>query len=292
MILSDRISYRQLSKFHRLRLHGRVLRMCALWFLRDFRNPTRTARGHGRSAAPAREWLLAAAVIRCTWHSRRGRFTAAKPLPSTPVATGRRAAIQDGARHWERLRDGEDDLDRAVRFSVGDAAVRDCLGSGAGPVDRSAIAGRCQRSVARGRRMRPVNVGRRVPMGRVRSRPCKVAGPGQVDLLPSLRDPRHLQPIRRGLDARAVRERRPRRAPDRGPLREAADRAGPTSTVTADLGSPPPAVVHVGQPATLRAHRQQQLAATYAAHPERFSKDGHNPRICRPPCGSTLRQRK
>src|SRR5713101_6818753 len=83
VILSDRISYRELSKFHRLRLHGCVLRMCALWFLRDFRNPTRTARGHERSAAPAREWFFAAAVIRCTWPSRRSRFTAAKPLPST-----------------------------------------------------------------------------------------------------------------------------------------------------------------------------------------------------------------
>ena len=46
------------------------------------RNPTGTPRGHERSAAPAREWLCAAAVIRCTWHSRRSRFTAAKPLPS------------------------------------------------------------------------------------------------------------------------------------------------------------------------------------------------------------------
>ncbi len=26
---------------------------------------------------------MAAAVIRCTWHSRQSRFTAAKPLPST-----------------------------------------------------------------------------------------------------------------------------------------------------------------------------------------------------------------
>src|SRR6266852_5644996 len=107
VILSDRISYRELSKFHRLRLHGRVLRICELWFLRDFRNPTRTARGHERSAAPAREWFFAAAVIRCAWHSRRSRFTAAKPLPSTPVATGRRGAIQDEARNWERLQDGE-----------------------------------------------------------------------------------------------------------------------------------------------------------------------------------------
>src|ERR1700674_1199769 len=126
MILANRISNRQLSKFHRLRLHGRVLRMCALWFLRELRNPTRTARAHERSAAPAREWFFAAAVIRCTWHSRRSRFTAAKPLPPTPVATGPRGAIQDGARNWERLRDG-DDLDRAVRFSAGDAAVRDSL---------------------------------------------------------------------------------------------------------------------------------------------------------------------
>lgn len=104
--------------------------MCALWFLRDFRNPTRTARGHERSAAPAREWFFAAAVIRCTWHSRRRRLTAAKPLPSTAVATGRREAIQDGARNWERLQDGEGTwTDREVMAT----AVRD-LGRSNAPV--------------------------------------------------------------------------------------------------------------------------------------------------------------
>ena len=49
-----------------------------------------------RAAAPEREWLVAAAVIRYTWHSRRSRFTAATPLPPTLVVTGRRGAIQDG----------------------------------------------------------------------------------------------------------------------------------------------------------------------------------------------------
>src|SRR5476649_1765831 len=82
-VLPHRISYRQLSKSHRSRLHWRVLRVCVLRFLRDVRNPTGTSRGHERSAVPAREWLVAAAVIRCTWHSRRSRFTAATPLPST-----------------------------------------------------------------------------------------------------------------------------------------------------------------------------------------------------------------
>ena len=40
------------------------------------------------------------------------------------------------------------------------------------------------------------------------------------------------------------------------------------------LGFLTPAVVHFGQAATVRAHRQQVLAAAYAAHPERFVK-GH-----------------
>ena len=46
-------------------------------------------------------------------------------------------------------------------------------------------------------------------------------GPGEVDLLLSLRDPRHLQPLRRRLDGRAARERGAGRAPDRRDLREA-----------------------------------------------------------------------
>ena len=49
----------------------------------------------------------------------------------------------------------------------------------------------------------------------------KLLGPGQVDVLLSLRHPRHLQPLRRRLDAGPARERRPRRAPHRRDLREA-----------------------------------------------------------------------
>ena len=56
----------------------------------------------------------------------------------------------------------------------------------------------------------------------------KLLGPGQVDLLLSLRHPRHLQPLRRRLDARAARERGPGRAPHRRDLREARHSAGPT----------------------------------------------------------------
>ena len=43
------------------------------------------------------------------------------------------------------------------------------------------------------------------------------------------------------------------------------------------LGFLTPAVVHVGQAATVRAHRQQVLAAAYAAHPERFVKGRPHP---------------
>jgi putative transposase len=43
------------------------------------------------------------------------------------------------------------------------------------------------------------------------------------------------------------------------------------------LGFLTPAVVHVGQAATVRAHRQQVLAAAYAAHPERFVKGRPRP---------------
>lgn len=43
------------------------------------------------------------------------------------------------------------------------------------------------------------------------------------------------------------------------------------------LGFLTPAVVHVGQAATVRAHRQQVLAAAYAAHPERFVKGRPQP---------------
>ena len=49
----------------------------------------------------------------------------------------------------------------------------------------------------------------------------QAARPGQVDLLLPLRDPRHLQPLRRRLDGGAARERGPRRAPHRRDLREA-----------------------------------------------------------------------
>src|SRR6202521_5110446 len=106
MILANRISNRQLSKFHRLRLHGRVLRMCALWFLRELRNPTRTARAHERSAAPAREWFFAAAVIRCTWHSRRSRFTLRSHC-RPPCGDGTaRSDSRRGERNWDRLQDG------------------------------------------------------------------------------------------------------------------------------------------------------------------------------------------
>ena len=52
VILSDRISYRQLSKSHRLRLHWRVLRVCVLWFLRDL--GTRQAQREDTSGAPPR----------------------------------------------------------------------------------------------------------------------------------------------------------------------------------------------------------------------------------------------
>jgi putative transposase len=43
------------------------------------------------------------------------------------------------------------------------------------------------------------------------------------------------------------------------------------------LGFLTPAIVHVGQAATVRAHRQQVLAAAYAAHPERFVKGRPQP---------------
>ena len=43
------------------------------------------------------------------------------------------------------------------------------------------------------------------------------------------------------------------------------------------LGFLTPAVVHFGQAATVRAHRQQVLAAAYAAHPERFVKGRPHP---------------
>jgi putative transposase len=43
------------------------------------------------------------------------------------------------------------------------------------------------------------------------------------------------------------------------------------------LGFLPPAVVHFGQAATVRAHRQHVLAAAFAAHPERFVKGRPRP---------------
>jgi hypothetical protein len=43
------------------------------------------------------------------------------------------------------------------------------------------------------------------------------------------------------------------------------------------LGFLTPAVVHFGQAATVRAQRQQVLAAAYAAHPERFVKGRPHP---------------
>lgn len=43
------------------------------------------------------------------------------------------------------------------------------------------------------------------------------------------------------------------------------------------LGFLTPAAVHFGQAATVRAHRQQVLAAAYAAHPERFVKGTPKP---------------
>ena len=43
------------------------------------------------------------------------------------------------------------------------------------------------------------------------------------------------------------------------------------------LGFLTPAVVHGGQAATVRAHRQHVLAAAYAAHPERFVKGRPQP---------------
>jgi len=43
------------------------------------------------------------------------------------------------------------------------------------------------------------------------------------------------------------------------------------------LGFLTPAVVHFGQAATVRAHRQQVLATAYAAHPERFVKGRPHP---------------
>ena len=42
------------------------------------------------------------------------------------------------------------------------------------------------------------------------------------------------------------------------------------------LGFLTPAVVHFGQAPTVRAQRQQVLAAAYAAHPERFVRADHN----------------
>ena len=56
----------------------------------------------------------------------------------------------------------------------------------------------------------------------------QAARPGQVDLLLSVRDPRHLQPVRRRLDDRAPRERGARRAAHRRDVREARHRARPT----------------------------------------------------------------
>ena len=60
----------------------RVLRVCVLWFLRDVQEPDRHIERTRAERRPARQWLVAAAVLRYTWHGRRSRFTAAKPLPS------------------------------------------------------------------------------------------------------------------------------------------------------------------------------------------------------------------
>lgn len=125
-VLPHRISYRQFPKSHRSRLHWRVLRVCVLWFLRDVRNPTGTARGHERSAVPAREWLVAAAVIRCTWHSRRSRFTAAKPLPSTSWRRDGAERFQGGAREtWSARKIKKRNVGQSVTLSAGEMAVRD-----------------------------------------------------------------------------------------------------------------------------------------------------------------------
>ena len=55
----------------------------------------------------------------------------------------------------------------------------------------------------------------------------KLKGPGDVDVLLSLRDPRRLQPIRRRLDRPAPRVRARRQGPPRAGLRAAAHHAGP-----------------------------------------------------------------
>jgi hypothetical protein len=54
----------------------------------------------------------------------------------------------------------------------------------------------------------------------------EAAGPGQVDLLPALRDPRRLFPLRHRLDGRHPGERGPRRAAHRRLGPKAGDRAG------------------------------------------------------------------
>ena len=56
----------------------------------------------------------------------------------------------------------------------------------------------------------------------------QAARPGEVDLLPPLRDPRHLQPLRRRLDGRDPRVRRPGREAHR--RRPARSRASPAAS--------------------------------------------------------------
>ena len=51
----------------------------------------------------------------------------------------------------------------------------------------------------------------------------------------------------------------------------------PGNTAHSGLGFLTPAVVHFGQAPTVRAQRQQVLAAAYAAHPERFVKGRSQP---------------
>ena len=60
----------------------------------------------------------------------------------------------------------------------------------------------------------------------------QAAGPGEVDVLLPLRDPRHLQPLRRRLDGRPPRERRAGDEAHRGNVRAAGDRPGPADRST------------------------------------------------------------
>ena len=66
----------------------------------------------------------------------------------------------------------------------------------------------------------------------------KLLGPGEVDVLLPVRDPRRLQPLRRRLDRAAPRDRPDRRGADRPGGRAAADRAASSSPSTPTAAAP------------------------------------------------------